>query len=232
MKPCLTFLVLALCIASSVLPLYPEDMNKSVAFYVNNLGVNPDKSIFENTSYKNSLIRKSGAGDLPLTAFGNLGYDIYCQDSGGIVKGLVGSPVEYYYTDLVFVKQDYATALKALFSQRMEDPGKNTECCSAIIFIIEYAAKRGVAIKSADVESAWRKEKTAEIIYYARKNNCNDGGVKLITDYYFGGIGYSEFTARLKSLSERDMTAAVSVLAVIESLNTKFAGQLSGALGW
>lgn len=231
MKPCMHFLIAAFFFIMTALPLYSEEMYKTVDLYVKKLGIDPGKSIEDNIRYRNLLIERAGVKELSLTCFGSLGYDTFKNDSYGKMCGVVGSPIEYYYTDLVFIKQDYMAALKTLFSQRVEEPEKIAECSDAIKYIIELAGRRGVTIKPADAEAIWKNEKTSEIMYYARTSNCSEEGIKYIIDFYFGGSGYQKFTARLKSLQEKDIMAAMSVLAVIGSQNRRLEERLSVQLG-
>lgn len=222
-----TLVMLFVFMLSSVLPLYPEETGKMIKTYVAKMQVDPSKSIEENTGYRKLLLEKSGPGDSALSAFGSLGPDIFVSDKEGVVKNLVGSAIEYYYTDLVYVKCDYSTALKGLYSQRKEDPDKAGQCDEAISLVFKIASGRGVTLKPADEEMAWKRERSAELLYYGKSCKCNDAGVKLITEYYFNNMSYAAFINRLRAMQEKDFASVIPVLSVIGYMNSNFVNRIS-----
>jgi hypothetical protein len=97
-----------------------EPMAATIDRYVRTLGFDGNICITEKKirTYSQKVVDSSPYGMDTVFLFGKLGGDTF--DFQG--KALVGSPIEYYYTDLVFMKKEYGKALTGLYRNLAEMP--------------------------------------------------------------------------------------------------------------
>ncbi len=141
-------------------------MTRGITQYVSRLPIDPYVSVInkKNQNYSDQLISQSGFNTASLFAFGKLGNDTFKTSINGGTYDLVGSPIEYYYTDLVFLRNDYETALVGLYRNLAEMPNKRGEIKEAIGLVKEVAKRRGVNISENNAKARYRNEITNEIM--------------------------------------------------------------------
>lgn len=138
-----------------------EPMTATIDRYVRTLGVDASLSITDakNQMYSDKVADKSGIDTGSWLMFGKLGGDTFNFRG----KALVGSPIEYYYTDLVFMKKEYGKALMGLYRNLAEMPGKRSEVNEAIGLVKEVARRRGERCDERAARARYAREIRAEI---------------------------------------------------------------------
>ena len=205
------------------------DMTRGITQYVARLPIDPYISIVDgkNQRYGDSLIKDSGFNTSSLVAFGNLGNDTYKITLNNRQFDLVGSPIEYYYTDLVFLRNDYETALVGLYRNLAEMPNKRGEINEAIGLVKEVAKRRGVNVSENNAKARYRSEITNEIMttwsnsYGTEKVRERDN----LLNYYLNPTtaNLNKVVNTAKSYSFDNMTIYGLYMTTIRALSPEFA---------
>ena len=162
-----------------------EPMATTIERYVRTLGVDASDCILsdKNAKYLDRLKNQSGFSGSPVV-FGKLGGDTFNYQG----KALVGSPIEYYYTDLVFMKKEYEKALVGLYRNLAEMPGKRAEVNEAIGLVKEVARRRGERCDEQAAKARYGREIRAEIEALKRQYAAKAPKAKeyctVLIDYY------------------------------------------------
>ena len=151
--------------------LYPETMKDKANNYVKTMNINPNKHIMSknNINYARKAAQISNLGDQVAVSYGDLGHDDAIATVGDKSYPLVGSPIEFYYTDIVFIKKDYKQALIDLYRQRVEEPDKKDKINDAIKLTVQVADKNGVKINLDKIQIAYNTAIEKMIITAATK---------------------------------------------------------------
>lgn len=207
------------------------DMTRGITQYLSRLPIDPYLSIVDkkNTNYCRNLESSSGFGGTTWVAFGNLGNDTFRTSIDGTSYNLVGSPVEYYYTDLVFLRNDYETALVGLYRNLAEMPNKRGEINEAIGLVKEVAKRRNVNLDERQAKNRYRREIVSEIAEAGKTYSIGRNELNLITSYYLGETSYNGFKNKLQKYRyEQDSYSTFEkIVFIITTLNADFASSLS-----
>lgn len=201
------------------------DMTRGITQYVARLPIDPMLSITSdrNKVYADSVADRSGIDTGSWTMFGKIGNDTYNFHG----TQLVGSPIEYYYTDLVFLRNDYETALVGLYRNLAEMPNKRGEINEAIGLVKEVAKRRGVNVSENNAKARYRSEITNEIMttwsnsYGTEKVRERDN----LLNYYLNPTtaNLNKVVNTAKSYSFDNMTIYGLYMTTIRALSPEFA---------
>lgn len=164
-------------------------MTTGINRHVSTLNIDPYISIIsgKNQAYGNLVSQNSGFGNAALITFGKLGNDNARITLGGKQYDAVASPIEFYYTDLVFLKGQYERALISLYRNLAEMPNKRPQINEAIGLVKDIAQRRGVNLNENTAKAKYRQEITAEILSAGSSffgiNKCN-GQCNSLINYY------------------------------------------------
>ena len=114
-------------------------------------------------------------GDYSITTFGKIGPDnnnvTFKDDQGNVTEyiDLVGSPPEYYFTDMVFIQQKYEEALVDLYFFRAEsawtqfDNNKRPAVDEAIAGTYWVAQQNGVSYTEEQIQAKFLEQLDAQL---------------------------------------------------------------------
>ncbi len=183
-----------------------EPMETTIDRYVRTLGVDASLSVVnkKNQSYSDKLSKNSGFNISSFLVFGKLGGDTFETTIDNEKYPLVGSPIEYYYTDLVFMKKEYEKALVGLYRNLAEMPGKRAEVNEAIGLVKEVARRRGERCDEQAAKARYGREIRAEIEAAGRQHAAKDPKAKeyctVLIEYYLNPTdgNYNKVLSRYK----------------------------------
>ncbi len=201
-----------------------EPMAATIDRYVRTLGVDVNDCILsaKNSKYLDKLKNESGFSGSPVV-FGKLGGDTFNYQG----KALVGSPIEYYYTDLVFMKKEYEKALTGLYRNLAEMPGKRAEVNEAIGLVKEVARRRGERCDEQAAKARYARDIRAEIEAAGRQFSVNKNELDLIKSYYLAEINYNNFQNRVATYRSNNYSVFEKIVSVICTLDGHFGAVLS-----
>lgn len=213
------------------------DMTTGITRYVNTLPIDPYISIIsgKNQDYGNKVSQMSGFGNGALITFGKLGNDNAKITLGGTQYDAVASPIEFYYTDMVFLKGQYERALISLYRNLAEMPEKRSEVNEAIGLVKDIAKRRGVNVNENNAKSIYRQEITAEILgagsTYFGAGKCN-GQCQTIIDYYLNpsDANFNKVVGTAKTLINRDNNLFSAYMNTLTTLSLDFRSKVSARL--
>jgi hypothetical protein len=167
-----------------------EPMAATIDRYVRTLGVDVNDCILsaKNSKYLDKLKNESGFSGSPVV-FGKLGGD-HLQLSG---KALVGSPIEYYYTDLVFMEEGVREGADGAVPQPGGDAGQAGRGERGDRVVKEVARRRGERCDEQAAKARYARDIRAEIEAAGRQFSVNKNELDLIKSYYLAEINYNNF---------------------------------------
>lgn len=222
-----TFVIILFLLSCTALG--AEPMAATIDRYVRTLGIDGNLDIVsgKNQKYGDRLIKESGFNTSSLVAFGSIGGDTFKITLNKKQFDLVGSPIEYYYTDLVFMKKEYGKALTGLYRNLAEMPGKRAEVNEAIGLVKEVARRRGERCDEQAAKARYAREIRAEIEAAGRQFSVNKNELDLIKSYYLGETNYNNFQNRVATYRSNYYSVFEKIVSVICTLDGHFGAVLS-----